>query len=145
MARLFISYNKADRLWAEWVASILEEAGNSVIFQLWDFRPGGNFILEMQEASAKTDKTIAILSNSYLNAEYTHPEWAAAFAKDPMGKHRSLIPIRVEECRPQGVLAQVIYVDIVGLSEQEAKSAVLKAFSERGKLDSQPYFPGSSL
>jgi hypothetical protein len=42
----FISYNSADRNWAEWIAWQLEEAAYSVVIQAWDFRPGGNFVLE---------------------------------------------------------------------------------------------------
>jgi TIR domain len=58
----FISYNRFDQQWAEWVAWILEEAGYSVVIQAWDFRPGGNFVLDMQRAAADSNKTIAILS-----------------------------------------------------------------------------------
>ena len=43
MKDFFISYNTADRDWAEWIAWTLEEAGHSVVIQAWDFRPGENF------------------------------------------------------------------------------------------------------
>ena len=39
----------------------------------------------MQEASAQTHFTIAVLSETYLKAEFTQPEWAVAFAQDPTG------------------------------------------------------------
>src|SRR3954467_450086 len=32
----FVSFNKADRVWATWIAWVLEEAGHSVWFQDWD-------------------------------------------------------------------------------------------------------------
>jgi hypothetical protein len=131
MKDFFISYNKADRQWAEWIAWTLEEAGYSVVIQAWDFRPGGNFVLEMQQAAAATNKTIAVLTQNYLEAEYTQPEWAAAFVRDPQGKERSLIPIRVEKCQPEGLLTSIIYVDIVDCSEEEARGAILGAFSDR--------------
>jgi TIR domain len=41
----FISYNKADRAWAEWIAWQLEQAGYQTTNQAWDFRPGSNFVL----------------------------------------------------------------------------------------------------
>ena len=86
MKHFFISYNKADRDWAEWIAWTLEEAGYSVVTQAWDFRPGGNFVLEMHKAAAETEKTVLVLSEDYLKAEFTHPEWAAALARDPQGR-----------------------------------------------------------
>jgi hypothetical protein len=82
MKDFFISYTKADKAWAEWIAWTLEEAGLSVIIQAWDFRPGGNFVLDMQRAASETEKTIVVLSPAYLEAEYTQPEWAAAFVPE---------------------------------------------------------------
>jgi hypothetical protein len=58
----FISYNKADRAWAEWIAWQLEEAGYSTEIQAWDFRPGSNFVLEMHRASQEAERTVAVLS-----------------------------------------------------------------------------------
>jgi hypothetical protein len=142
MKDFFISYNKEDKNWAEWIAWILEEAGYAVVIQAWDFRPGGNFVLEMQKAATGTQKTIAVLSEDYLRAEYTDPEWAAAFARDPQGAERTLIPMRVRECTAKGLLSPISYVDLVSLSEQDARIAILGAFSERGKPSQAPAFPG---
>jgi hypothetical protein len=144
MHDFFISYNQADKSWAEWIAWILEEAGYSVVIQAWNFRPGGNFILEMQKAARGTHKTIAVLSENYLDAEYTHPEWAAAFVRDPQGQQRTLIPMRVQKCTPPGLLGPINYVDLVGLSEQDARIAILGAFSGRAKPSQAPPFPGAS-
>lgn len=58
----FVSYNKADRAWAEWIAWQLEEARYTVIVQAWDFRPGGNFVLDMHRAAKETERTILVLS-----------------------------------------------------------------------------------
>jgi TIR domain len=139
----FISYNKADRQWAEWIGWTLEEAGYSVVIQAWDFRPGGNFVLEMQKAAVGTQKTIAVLSEDYLNAEFTQPEWASAFAQDPQGVKRTLIPIRVRTCKPEGLLTPIGYVDLVDVSEEDAQQEILNAMKERAKPPVKPKFPGS--
>ncbi|NCS27496.1 MAG: tetratricopeptide repeat protein [Microcystis aeruginosa F13-15] len=143
--QFFVSYNGRDKQWAEWIAWILEEAGYSVIIQAWDFRPGSNFVLEMQNATVQAEKTLAVLSSNYLNALYTHPEWAAAFAQDPTGQKRTLIPIRVSECEIKGLWQQIVYADVVNLSEAEAKDVVLAALQERAKPTQAPGFPGVSL
>ena len=142
MKDFFISYNKADKAWAEWIAWTLEEGGYSVVIQAWDFRPGNNFVLKMQQAASETSKTIAVLSQSYLDAEYTQPEWAAAFTPDPTGENRLLIPLRVGECNLTGLLAPLSYVDLVGLSEKQARDAILEGLKERAKPDEAPNFPG---
>ncbi|MCY6489395.1 TIR domain-containing protein [Leptolyngbya sp. GGD] len=140
----FISYNRADKQWAEWIAWILEEAGYSVLIQAWDFRPGGNFVLDMQRAAAESKKTIAVLSESYLKSSFTQPEWAAAFVQDPQSLDRKLLPVRVKECQPEGILRAIVYVDLVGLSETEAKQALLGALVQRAKPETQPIFPDST-
>ncbi|MGE0679806.1 MAG: TIR domain-containing protein [Candidatus Binatia bacterium] len=143
MKDFFISYNGKDKTWVEWIAYQLEETGYTTIIQTWDFRPGGNFVLEMHQAAAGTERTLAVLSQNYLDAEYTHPEWAAAFAKDPQGKDRTLVPVRITPCELPGLLAPIIYVDLVGEDEQAALAALLDGVKTgRAKPQRSPVFPG---
>ena len=140
----FVSYNKADRTWAEWIAWQLEEAGYSTMLQAWDFRPGSNFVLEMQRAATEAERTIAVLSPDYLIAEFTQPEWAAAFAQDPTGRNRTLVPVRVRECDLTGLLAPIVHINLVGLEESEAVDRLLSGLSqERAKPTIPPGFPGA--
>ena len=141
----FISYNSRDRPWAEWIAWILEEDDRySVIVQAWDFRPGGNFVLDMQRAAKSCKRVIAVLSENYLHAVYTQSEWAAFFKHDPESLERKLIPIRVGKCKPDGLLAAIVYVDLVGKAREEAKELILNALKERAKPETEPAFPGDS-
>jgi hypothetical protein len=140
--KVFISYNRADRDWAEWIAGAIESAGYEPIIQAWHFRPGENFVLRMQEAAAQTAFTIAVLSEAYLKSEYTQPEWAAAFAQDPTGKKRRLIPVRVTECTLTGMLVPIVHIDLVGLGEPDAKRALLDGLKPSGKPAEPPRFPG---
>jgi hypothetical protein len=143
--KVFISYNRADRDWAEWIAGAIESAGYKPIIQAWHFRPGENFVLSMQEAAAQTDFTIAVLSENYLKSEYTQPEWAAAFAQDPTGKKRKLIPVRVAECVLTGMLVPIVHIDLIGLGEPDAKRALLDGLKPSGKPAQPPRFPGGRV
>jgi hypothetical protein len=58
LRNLFISYNHADERWAEWIAWTVADAGYTHYFQKWDFRPGGNFVLDMQNAAAESERTL---------------------------------------------------------------------------------------
>jgi hypothetical protein len=145
MKDFFISYNKADRAWAEWIAWQIEEAGYSVIVQAWDFRPGGNFVLDMQHAMAESERTIAVLSPDYLASRFTAPEWAAAFAQDPTGKKGLLLPVRVRDCELQGLLPQIVYIDLLNTDESRAKDLLLAGIKRgRAKPALAPAFPGTS-
>ncbi len=144
MPDFFISYNKADKDWATWMASVLEGDGRyTTIFQARDFRPGENFVLRMQEAMRDSDRTIAVLSNHYLAALFTQIEWTAAFQKDPTGRHRALIPVRVEPCELPPPFNVLIYCDLVGLDEAGAQRALLAAASATPvSQPTRPVFPG---
>jgi WD40 repeat protein len=143
--KVFLSYNRADRDWAEWMAAVLENAGYQSIIQAWHFRPGENFVLRMHEAARDSDFTIAVLSDNYLKADFTQPEWAAAFARDAGGKQRKLVPVRVSNCQPDGLLAQIIYLDLVGLDEVAAAKTLVGGLKSSGKPDGPVAFPGKQM
>jgi hypothetical protein len=138
----FISYSSTDEDWASWIGWILEEQGFSLTIQAWDFSAGSNFVLEMQKAASEAARTLAVLSPAYLESTFTAPEWAAAFANDPNGVKRSLVPIRVRECEVTGLLRAIVHVDLVGLDEDEARERLLTRLSgRRAKPASKPRFP----
>ena len=124
-----LGYNKADGQWAKWVAGTLEEYGYKTIIQAWDFKPGNNFVLEMQKAILSCRRTILILSQSYLESEYCQAEWASIFNYDPTGKRAELIPIRVADVKPEGLLSSIIYID---LFEQQEDVAIKKLLNGVG-------------
>ena len=82
-----------------------------------------------------------MLSQKYLESSFTQPEWAAAFAQDPQGKKQKLIPVRIAPCELTGILAPIVYLDLVGLPEEDARAALLGAFSARNKPALPPAFP----
>ena len=121
----FISYTKADEDAAQWVAWQLEQAGLDVIIQAWDFSAGSNFVSEMEEATRKAERTIVILTQAFMDSAFARAEWAAAFAKDPMGIKRTLLPVRVSECEVEGLLGQIVYIDLVGRTPDDAANELL--------------------
>ena len=138
----FISFNKADDDWAAWIAWVLEDAGYRVVFQHWDMGPGSNFIVEMQRAVTGSRQTVLVLSDAALRSDFVTAEWAAALAADPSGRQRKLIPVRVKPLTlPLGLLGQVVYVDLVELGAEDARSALLGALLKRRKPLEAPSFP----
>lgn len=141
----FISYTSADRSWAEWIAWQLEQEGYTTVIQAWDFQPGSNFVLEMDRAAKTAERTVAVLSPDYFNSGFTPSEWAAAFRRDPGGEQRLLIPVRVRACHVEGLLGQVVYLDLVGYDEQEARKRLLAGMPrKRAKPSLAPAFPAAT-
>lgn len=83
----------------------------------------------MQKAILSCKRTIVILSQSYLESEYCQAEWASIFNYDPTGKSAELIPIRVADVKPEGLLSSIIYID---LFEQQEDVAIKKLLNGVG-------------
>jgi len=139
----FISYNHRDSAWAEWIAWQLENDGYSTIIQAWDFKVGSNFVLEMDRGLRQARRVIAVLSPQYFESNFTPPEWAAIFVKDPHGTSGKLIPVRIQEVPLDGLLSPIVYVDLVGKDEVTARNDLLANLKqERAKPMRAPSFPG---
>src|SRR5437879_1974879 len=101
--------------------------------------------MDMQSAVLNTKQTIAVLSDNYFRADFTQPEWAAAFVQDPTGKKRKLIPVRVRPCQPAGMFAPIIYIDLVDKEEGVARQLLLTGVAPNGPVRRGPTtFPGKS-
>ena len=142
-ADFFISFSSYDKIWGidTWT---LDQEGYSIIYQPWNFKPGTNFIIAMDNA-VSSKKTIAILSNNYLQSKYAKSEWAAVFAQDPIGINRKLVPIRIEECSLTGtLLAQIVYIDLLGVFDQElARKKLIEGLKDI-KPSEKPEYPSTS-
>jgi hypothetical protein len=138
----FISYNQADEDVAQWIAWTLEDNGYSVLIEAWDFRAGGNFVVEMDRGLDQCERMIAVVSPHYLSANYTVPEWPQKFAEDPQGLRRTVVPVIVAPCEPAGLLQQLIRIDLTGLDRDAAKKELLaKLMPGRAKPATEPPFP----
>ncbi|GHO90136.1 hypothetical protein KSF_001840 [Reticulibacter mediterranei] len=152
----FISYANQDHDWAAWIAWHLEAQGYTTILQAWDSHAGRNVVLEMDRATKQAERTIAVLSPEYLSSKVTPAEWTTAFTRDPSGERGTLLPIHVQPCDVEGVLGQMVFVDLVGRTEQEALDVLLAsvhqqhgkplrapAFSSHSSRPKPDYFPGA--
>lgn len=140
----FISYRLPDQRWAEWLAWQLEDHGYSTIVQVWDFVAGSNFVIEMDRATQLARRTVLVLSPDFLAGGFAHAEWAAAFKKDPEGVSRKLVPVRVRECSPDGLLGQIVYIDLVDADEEAARALLFTGLRKRAKPPRPPAFPGAA-
>jgi TIR domain/AAA ATPase domain len=140
MANCFVSYTGSDKAWAEWIGATLRGAGHTVSLQATDYLPGENFVLRMQEASLAADHTVVVLSARYLASGFASAEWAAAFATDPTGTKRALIPVAIEKIAPGGLWGPIIRIDLTGLPEDEARTRLLQAI-DPPRAGGMPPFP----
>ncbi|MBM7859372.1 FxSxx-COOH system tetratricopeptide repeat protein [Lentzea nigeriaca] len=152
----FVSYTEADLAWAEWIAWELKEQGYRVLLPEWDMVPGTNWVDVMHRGVQHSERMIAVLSAAYRESVYGRPEWQAAWRDDPTGGSRKLIPLRVEDCEPPGLLAPIVSADLFGLDESATRRQLLRAVqgAVKGQLTPEeppglptprvkPAFPGA--
>jgi len=141
----FVSYTQADRACAEWLAWELEAAGYTTLLQAWDMPAGTAFVHAMDQAVQTTRHVVLVLSPAYLRSQMAEAEWRPAFKADPSGQARRLLPVRVEACEPAGLLADRVYVDLVGADEATARARlreeVARTLRGPGRPATAPRFP----
>ena len=87
-----------------------------------------------------------MLTHAYFESGFARAEWYSAFAKDAAGEARLLLPVRVQECDVEGLLGQIIYIDLAGLEEAQARERLLAGVRQaRAKPSLPPRFPGLGL
>ena len=145
----FISYTAADKGWAEWIASQLEDAGYTVVIQAWDFLAGGDFVLEMDKALRECEQMIAVLSEAYFESAFARREWSAGLGKDPAGERGTVLPVRIEQFEIAGLARTSTFVDLADLAESEAQRKLLDEVGARQagrrRPVSPPPFPGTHV
>jgi TIR domain/NB-ARC domain len=141
----FVSYTQADRAWAEWLAWELEAAGYTTVLQAWDMPAGSAFVHAMDQAVQHSRHTVLVLSPAYLRSQMAAAEWRPGFKADPSGEARRLLPVRVEACEPVGLLADRVWIDLVGTDEATARTRlrhdVAAALRGPGRPATPPPFP----
>lgn len=141
-----ISVADKDTDWGAWIAWELEQRGLLVHLQAWDVVPGNNPVIQMDQAIQHAEKTLVVLSENYLRAPEVQAQWTAAWSADATGMKRRLVPVRVAECRPGGMLRGITCIDLVGLDDSAARAAFHRGIDAvitgRGRPDSAPPFPG---
>ena len=138
----FVSYTRSDQRWAEWIGWVLEDAGFRVVMQAWDFGPGSHFVAEMHDALRRSSRVVAVLSGAYVRSVFAAEEWQTVWAGDPGGRGRRLLVFRVEDCEREGLLRQLVAVDLFGVGRDTARERLLGAVrGQRLKPDAEPLFP----
>ncbi|WP_322770676.1 TIR domain-containing protein, partial [Frankia sp. Cr1] len=151
----FVSYTGVDAAWAAWIAWQLEarvrfgERSARVFVQAWDLVPGTNWATRMHRTLPASARVVPVLSPTYLaESRYGNAEWLAIWPEDPEGAKRRIVPVRVADCQPTGLLRSITYIDLVGRDETAAADTLLTGITGsvegRAKPAVAPPFPGAA-
>ncbi|MEV6650700.1 FxSxx-COOH system tetratricopeptide repeat protein [Streptomyces sp. NPDC051219] len=144
-ADLFLSYVAENRMWADWIESVLTRAGFRVVPRDVSGEPRPSDTLGAGLDSAA--RTVVLLSSAYLKSARAVAVWERAAAEDPTGARRHLLPLRVGDVRLTTPYIDRNPVDLFRLDEVHATAALLRALERPVQLTDNvspgPRFPGT--
>ncbi|WP_455354625.1 FxSxx-COOH system tetratricopeptide repeat protein [Streptomyces sp. SYSU K217416] len=144
-ADLFLSYVAENRMWADWIESVLTRAGFRVVPRdvSGEPRPSGPPGAGADSAA----RTVVLLSSAYLKSARAVEVWERAAAEDPTGARRHLLPLRVGDVRLTTPYIDRNPVDLFRLDEVHATNALLRALERPVQIADNvspgPRFPGT--
>jgi tetratricopeptide (TPR) repeat protein len=103
---------------AQEVTDVLTDKGYKVIVQDYDIPLGSSFVDAMHEAVKNARDLIVLLTPDYDLSPYTRKEFTSFEAlrlQNP--KERHIIVLRCEDMPLQGLLADLVYQDLVGITD----------------------------
>jgi tetratricopeptide repeat protein/NB-ARC domain-containing protein/AAA domain-containing protein len=135
---LTVTYIAEDRMWAEWVAGLLAQAG----FQTRIHRLGGR--TDAQLAGDADARAVMVMS-----AEASRSNHATTAARALAEVGRLLAFAVISEVRPDRTLAAAPLVNLIGLGEREATRALLRGLDlptqeSTTQTAGRARFPGST-
>ncbi|WP_261564906.1 toll/interleukin-1 receptor domain-containing protein [Frankia gtarii] len=128
LKQIFVSHADAalDRAWAAWTVAVLEGVGLTVTAAVWDDMPGRDWTAVVGRALDEGGLMLALLSSAYPRSPRAAQEWRLAAGRDGDGDGSlRLVPVLIEPVRPPGIPGLRTEVNLCGLAEPAAKSALL--------------------
>jgi hypothetical protein len=144
LADIFISYTNCDRDWAFWIGHELEALGHTPHVHDWELSGGDDIVAWMDRMHHAANHILLVISNAYLDADYSNWERRAAQWAAVAARPRFALPVFVEACKVPTLLAPIKRCDLYGLTEAEAQSR-LKNFLKPAVKSVPGPFPGSAI
>lgn len=104
------------------VANVLIESGYTVFVQDYDIPLSASLVEAMHEGIKNARDLIVLLTRDYETSPYTRKEFTsfeAMLLQNPVD-HRVII-LRCEEVRPVGLLADIVFQDLVAIDDQQER------------------------
>ena len=151
-AEVYLSYAPEERMWADWIESILTRSGFRVLPRstVAEDEADADYVAQTEREFQAASRAIMLLSGSYVHSRAARAIWEAMSAADAAGSRRQLIPVKVGDVRLGPPFVDRPTVDLARLNADEATAALLRAFDRpalpprrAGNEPDEPRFPGT--
>ena len=117
---VFISYSHKDKDWVRnWLLPKLEAARVSYCIDDDHFDIGVAALINMERAVERSRKTLLVLSDNWVDSEYTNFEALLLQTEDPIGLRQTFLPLKLDDCKLSRRLGIFTYADFQTLAAQK--------------------------
>ena len=121
------------------VTDLLLEKGYTIRVEDYDFELGASFIENMHEAIVRSRDLIILLTDDYLSSPHTRKEFTSFEAQRlRSAEERHVVILRCEDVAVEGLLADVVYQDLVGVAGPEERKRRIIAAAKRRSAAAPP-------
>lgn len=135
----FLSRRGSVAATAQEVADVLAAANYKVFVQDYDISAGASFVEAMHDGIKNARDLIILFSGDYERSPYTRKEFTSFEAerlRDETERH--IVVLRCEDAPLRGLLADVVYQDLVGVADPEERKRRILAAAERRSSAERP-------
>ena len=108
---VFISYNHADKDFAENLAVHLVQAKQNVWIDKWELNAGDSLIAKIEEALEGADAILVILSKDSVKSEWCKKELRSGLVRELEQRAVVVIPIIIDDCEIPLFLREKLHID----------------------------------
>jgi hypothetical protein len=109
---LFLSHSSKDVEAAKRIAEGLRAMSYPVWYSDWAIGPGQSIVEKINEALARNDTLIVLLSESSVQSKWVERELNTALMKQLSGQDVAVLPILIEDCKIPATLQDIKYIDM---------------------------------
>jgi tetratricopeptide (TPR) repeat protein len=124
---------------AQEVADVLAAAEYKVFVQDYDIPLGASFVEAMHDGIKNARDLIILFSGDYERSPYTRKEFTSFEAERLQDeRERHIVVLRCEDAPLRGLLADVVYQDLVGVADPDERKRRILAAAERRSSAERP-------
>ncbi len=109
---VFISHSTSDRNIAERIAIGVKTFGYKVFYAEWGIDPPESIVAKIEEALAKTDTLLILLSPNAVNSRWVKKELSSTLMRQLSGQNVRVVPILLADCDIPALLSDIQYIDM---------------------------------
>ncbi len=125
------------------VADLLADKGYKVFVQDYDIPLSASLIEKMHRGIKRSRDLIILFTSDYDQSPYTRREFSSFEAQRlSSDEERHTILLRCEDVQPEGLFADIVYQDLVGVTDpEERKRRIIAAAERQSQAASRPPRP----